>query len=353
MISSTRGRRTASWLLAAAALMFGLATASPASAATGVRTDANPITWSVQPATSTGPDGRSRVEHTLKPGGTALEHLAVSNLSNQQVTFALSAADGYLTDDGRFNMLPTTQQSVDSGRWISIAPTVTVQPRQTQTIPFTVTVPANAEPGDHAAGVAASVLGTSQNGDGSSVTVDSRIGLRVLTRVDGALAPAATVESLSTSFKQSWNPFTPGSVHVTFTVHNSGNTRLIIEGRVHAGTQTSPLEPAGSPQVELLPGDRRQFSVEIPEVYPTFSVPVTVQVEPQIPSSEQTAVSPVQNTPSVWAPPYSLISMVTVVLILVIAVRLTVRARRRKVLSLLRSAREEGRLDAQRSDSRS
>ncbi|WP_156997166.1 hypothetical protein [Agromyces aureus] len=44
---------------------------------------------------------RSRVELELGPGASATEHLAVHDLGDEAVTFAITASDGYLTSARR------------------------------------------------------------------------------------------------------------------------------------------------------------------------------------------------------------------------------------------------------------
>src|SRR5262245_47165079 len=129
-------------LLAAVAVAVpiapGVARAEPAS-----------LTWTVQPATSKGPDGRRWIEKTLDPGQVVTEYLAVRNFSDAGAVFALKAADGYLTDKGRFNMLPSDRKSVDGGAWIAVQPTVTVPGQGTKVVPFRISVPKGVTPGDH------------------------------------------------------------------------------------------------------------------------------------------------------------------------------------------------------------
>ncbi len=74
----------------------------------------------VRPSDGVGEDGRSWVEAELAPGDTFEEHLLVRNLSADAVTFHLTAADGYFTDNGRFTMLTADRPSVDAGTWIQI-----------------------------------------------------------------------------------------------------------------------------------------------------------------------------------------------------------------------------------------
>ena len=83
---------------AAGAFLAVSAWATPAAA----QEDPGTVTWSVRPANETGEDGRAWVEQELDPGETATEHLAVHNLSDQEVTFRISAADAYFQENGRF-----------------------------------------------------------------------------------------------------------------------------------------------------------------------------------------------------------------------------------------------------------
>ncbi|MEU8280436.1 hypothetical protein AB0C08_39710, partial [Microbispora bryophytorum] len=57
-------------------------------------------TWSVVPANTDGPDGRSVIDIELPGGQQVTEHIAVINRSTQPVDFAIDANDGYLTAKG-------------------------------------------------------------------------------------------------------------------------------------------------------------------------------------------------------------------------------------------------------------
>ena len=142
-------------VIASHALLGITALALPAAAAAEETETESSVTWAMSPADESGPDGRSWVELELDPGASATEHLAVRNFGDREVTFAITAADGYFTPTGRFNMLPSDATSVDAGTWISVDDQVTVAPGGTAALPFTVEVPDDATPGDHAARMAA------------------------------------------------------------------------------------------------------------------------------------------------------------------------------------------------------
>lgn len=339
-----RPRRRSSLRLPTALAAALVAVVALIGACAPARAAAGDITWAVGPATDGAPDKRSWVELTLDPGQSVQEQAAVRNLSDQTVTFRVTAADGYFTDKGRFNMLPATRESVDAGTWITAQESVTVDPGGIGIVPFVVSVPDNATPGDHAAGIAASVVSAGADAGGSAVGVESRIGFRVMTRVTGEIAPSAMLESVTSDYRMSWNPFRPGSLSVRAHVVNTGNVRLLVDGSASAQGATVPLVPAdGGPQ-ELLPGDRRTVVVELDDIWPLFAVGADLSLAPTAVTLDGRPVDvpTTRVSTTVAALPIAQLAVAMGVLLLVFAV-LVGRARaRRRFARLLRQAKEEG-----------
>lgn len=337
--------RLAATLAALTALVLG---AAPAALAAEATPEAAPVSWSVAPANETEPDGRSWVELELEPGETADEHLAIRNLGSETVTFRIDAADGYFTPTGRFSMLPSSTPSTEAGTWIEAPESVTIDAGGLAVLPFTVTVPENAEPGDHAAGVAASVLSTGTGEDGSSVGVESRVGFRVMTRVEGDVAPSLLLRDVEAVYNLSWNPFAPGSIELTGEAVNDGNVRLLVDGEVSAGGSTvTTTETTEAPQ-ELLPGDARSLSARIDGVWPLVAVGTDLRVSPTVVTldGEQTEIDAVTTNVVAWAVPWpQLIVLLGIALIVVAIFGGRIRSRRR-MNTMLEKAREEGRLAA-------
>ncbi|WP_328472126.1 DUF916 domain-containing protein [Actinoplanes sp. NBC_00393] len=297
---------------AAPAAIPGPASAAPAA-----------VTWTVQPASATAPDGRRWMEHTLDPGAQLTEHLAVRNLGDTTAVFALSAADGYLTGKGRFNMLPSGQKSVDGGTWIDVQDTVTVEPGRTAVVPFTITVPADAAPGDHPAGIAASIAGRQ-----GTVQVESRVGFRVLLRAAGAITPALATSNVLVQHERSWNPLRPGTVQVSYTVANTGNVRLDVTASARTAGRS-----ADTPIGELLPGGTRAVETRIDGVWPLGRLRTTVGLDSAAPHS---------LTVTTWAMPWPQLLLAAALIGLSLALRAINCHRRRRLESLLAQARLEG-----------
>lgn len=325
--------------------LVGLALPSAAAAAEG-ETE-SPVTWAMSPADESGPDGRSWVELELDPGATATEHLAVRNFGDREVTFSITAADGYFTPTGRFNMLPSDSESVDAGTWIIVDDQVTVAPGGTAVLPFTIDVPDDATPGDHAAGIAASIY-TESSGEGAGLGVESRVGFRVMTRVTGTVQPGLVVTP-APGYITSWNPFEPGRVELEYVLENTGNVRLTVSGSVEHGGTTYPAPDSEQAQpIELLPGDRRTLSIQVPDVWPTVfvSLPLTITQGVITPDGEASELDPVELDVAVWAIPWPQLIIVLALALMIIGLFWGRRRRTKQIEHLVDQAREAGRREA-------
>lgn len=328
------------------------------------KADAKPasMTWSVVPASADGPDGRSWLELDLDPGENQQEYVAIRNLGTFDATFRITAKDGYFTDTGRFNMLESAQESMGAGTWIHVPDQVAVPAGQTAVVPFTITVPENATPGDQAAGVAASIINTAASASGEQLQVESRMGFKLLMRVSGVLAPAVVVENLTADFDLSWNPFAPGAATVSYSVRNTGNARLSLAAVVTAGAgRTGPARvEAGN---EMLPGEERQFTATVQGVWPLFLAQVGVEVSGAVPTASGSInnagsidarqgatadMAPVSASTAILAMPWPQLLVLAGGLLTAIGMTRGRSRRRLVVEELIAQARRDGELSARR-----
>lgn len=330
--------RTRWRVLYGALAVIAATVASPvgATAATAMPTEPAAVTWSVTPSDASGPDGRRVVELELDPGESATEHLAVRNLGEREATFSLTAADGYYTESGRFTMLPAGETSIAAGSWVEVEPEVTLAAGETRVVPYRVTVPAATTPGDHAAGIAASVRTTSADSEGTRVGVDSRVGFRVSTRVTGTLAPAASVDDVRAEFVASGSLFSPGRVEISYDLTNTGNTALDVVDTVGSTT---------APRATVLPGESRRLAVDPVSAWPLGLVVFDLAVRATAPGTALEA-APVTTAVTVWAVPWLHLLAAAGLALVVLALVLGRRRSRRRVEVLVERAREEGRRES-------
>lgn len=252
-------RRLVAAALAALALAATLAVL-PAAGAHADETDG----ISGAPSSETGTDGRSRFSYQVAPGQQVTDTYLVKNTGTTAQVVKVFATDAYNTEDGSYGLLDTGTAPVDGGSWVTFDQGATVldiplDPGASQIIPFTVTVPADALPGDHAAGLVIST--TSIEGQ---ILVDRRVATRLYVRVPGELQPALTISSIAADYNGQFNPF-DGSTDITFTVQNTGNVAL--GATMVAGVNTylgiGVGEQTRQELAEMLPGSTRTITLTV------------------------------------------------------------------------------------------
>jgi hypothetical protein len=248
-----------------AALFVGavLTVGSPSVAANADDTDG----ISGTPASDSGPDGRSRFSYEVAPGQQLTDNYSVSNTGTTAQVMRVFATDAFNTEDGAYGLLDTDAAAVDAGAWVTFVNGATfvdvpLAPGESQLVTFTLVVPADASPGDHAAGIVTSV--TSPQGQ---ILVDRRVATRLYVRVPGDLQAALTVGSISSSYEPTINPL-DGTTTVTFTVRNSGNialgAKLIVGVNTYLGMSAAPI--VRDELDEMLPRSTRVITLTVPGV---------------------------------------------------------------------------------------
>ena len=221
-----RCQRLARVFAATAALVVVTGLAPPAARA------ANNATWSVAPTGTNGITPRDWYEYELRAGQTLRDMVSVSNLTGAPMTFRLYPADAYNTPiDGAFALTASAAKTKDAGSWIHLGySTLNVPPRSRADVAFEIDVPADATPGDHAAGIVAEDAAptATQSVHGRGVVIRQRVGTRVYIRVAGPLRPALAVTRMGVRHHDPLlPPFTGhGQAEIAYQITNTGNVRL-------------------------------------------------------------------------------------------------------------------------------
>lgn len=270
-----------------AAMFLAFSVLLPTSAQGAEGDDATGV--SLRPADTTGAfDGRTNFRYAADPGQTVQDYAAVVNTGTEPNEFTLIATDAFNDEKGDFALLPTDDEPTLVGRWITFENgsnrmTVTLQPGEGRLVPFTLTLPGDATPGDHVGGIVASVLTT-----GGQVELDRRVAIRLYARVSGDLQPSLTVTSLSATHSGDWwNPVT-GTVTVRYTVHNPGNVALAanVEGGVNTWFGINLARQTSSAIKEILPGNSASYEFELPGVGQWLYLNAYLHVTPFVDSTD-------------------------------------------------------------------
>jgi len=305
------------------------------------------VTWALQPGTDGLPDGRVSLRHTADPGETLAESLVLTNFSPQPAAFAVYASDGTVTGEGSFDLIPDAEESTGGGSWVALGAVEGAAPRDdgiavtldagaSVVIPLTVSVPSDASPGDHPAGIVAELLPDAA----TEVQIASRVGVRLHLRVSGDVAASARPDAVQASYEPSWNPFAPGILTVRYDVANTGNVRVGTESVVRVAGPFGALavEPEADVRREILPGQTSPAEVRIP-VWPLLLVEGSARVQPSAVGEDviESALAAASSEFTAWTIPWSQLALIAGVILLVLGIR---RARSRA------TTRMQARIDA-------
>lgn len=164
---------------------------------------------------------------TMAPGETRDLKVEVANHGDTSISALTYAADAYTIPGGGFGAGLDGDPISGATRWLSYAPvTLDLPPGNGITRSFSVTVPADAQPGEYITSLVV------QNADpigstGSGVTMNQvhRTAIAVVVSVPGPRRPALSIGAIEHSFLDSKSV-------VSATITNSGNVRLKPAGQL-------------------------------------------------------------------------------------------------------------------------
>jgi hypothetical protein len=289
------------------------------------------ISWAVRTASNDYGAERQNFAYTLDPGGELHDAIVVVNHGERPLDLAVYAADGFTTGSGQLDLVAGDAPSVGVGAWVRAgSDVVTVPPEQSVEVPFTLTVPDSATPGDYLGGI---VTSTTQSDEAQGIDVERRLALRIRLRVGGETTPSLSVEDVAVAYSGTANPVGTGDATVDYTVHNTGNTVLTARQAVSVAGPFGTFSTDAGPLAEspaLLPGERWKVSTTLSGVSPAVRLTASVALTPLVVDSSGTT-SPLDDvvaTASTWAVPWALALLVLLIVGLVILTVLLLRRRR-------------------------
>lgn len=290
-------------------------------------------TFSVSPTgpEASQPGSRAAFAFELAPGTSADDSATVWNYGDQPRQFNIYARDAFNNESGLIDLLTKDKQNADLGGWIALSTQqVTVPAHSGVTVPFSVTAPRTASPGDHDAGIVVSAVNTNAQTNPNKVQVENRVGTRVYLRVTGPLDPALVIDDIQSTYRGSANP-AGGELDVTYTVHNAGNIRL----RGHQSVSISGVLGIGAQQrdpgdlAEMLPGTsavRTERFTGVPAGVRITSEVTVTPFAPKASGQSDASAQPASASTATWAIPWALLVLLA---LLVVGLVLWRRSRRR------------------------
>lgn len=305
-LSRVRARAVPALLGAALALGVVVAPAGPATAA-GDPT----VGIAAAPARQGQPDGRTRFSLSVAAGQKAEDQLLVSNTGTTDQAFDVYATDAFDTGDGAFALLDADRAPSGAGTWVTFedgsrTTKLRLAAGTQALVPFTVTTPVRATPGDHAAGIVVAA---------SSGNVDRRLATRLYVRVQGTVTPSLVVRSLRASQPAGGNPFAAPTT-ITAVVENAGDVALSAhaEASVRSWFGLHEGRTVSDDVAELLPGATRTLTFDVGPVGRVGYVAPHLTLTPAADSDAYSfALPPVEARAAAAAVPWLLLAVVLVV----------------------------------------
>lgn len=199
----------------------------------------------------------ARIELTGDPAKTISGEFVVFNEEAATRTFYTSAQN--FEARGETGTPSFTSGTDGLASWVQVAPEVTLTPNEKITVPFTVTVPAGAEPGGHFAAIFLSTVPPSA--DGTQVSIGAKVGVLLLLRVSGDVSEEGGVSSFEPT---NGRFYTSLPIAFTYRFTNGGGDRVnprgdvTIRNLVWLKKETLDANPG---QGNVLPGSIRKFDV--------------------------------------------------------------------------------------------
>ena len=181
-------------------------------------------------------------------------------------------------------------------------------------VPFSVSVPHDAAPGDHAGGIVASLTSAGTGASGQRIVLVQRVGVRVFLRVAGPVSPALSIEQLGASYSGTANPLGGGDVSVSYLVRNTGDINLGFSQEVGVSAVIGDKHSVQLRPVQVLrPGTVVHEQAVLHGVRPAGLLSVKVTLQPiAAANSGVSGIPPVVATTSVFAAPLVLGGIVVV-----------------------------------------
>jgi hypothetical protein len=288
--------------------------------------------WSVEPSGPSGPGARAYFVYELQPGARLQDTVAVTNSSNEPLTFTLYARDAVTPKGGGgLAFQDKSDQPQEAGSWITLpVDRYTLAPGTRADIGFTITVPADATPGDRVAGIIGTVVpDASTTATSSGLRVEQRLAARLYVRVSGDHHPAMSIDQLHIDYgRDPMAPPTAADVTVQYRVGNTGDVRLspdvVLTLEDGLGRRLARSDPVRLS--EVLPGGSASGTYRFRDVLATTRLRVAA-----VASTLGVSATSAHRSEAIWVVSWPLV--VAVLTLMAVLAALVARLRRRQRFS--------------------
>jgi hypothetical protein len=202
----------------------------------------------------------TKIEVAGDPGQTIIGEIELFNEQAEQKTFFTS----YENFEPRGETGSPYFVGGGSGlaTWITTAESYSILPGERVTVPYTITIPADATPGGYFSAIFFGSQPPSTSGAGGEVAIGGKVGSLVLLRVNGAVEESGGI--LDFNVGDGGNVFTAVPLTFVYRLNNTGGDRVVPRGelviRNMFGGTTATIS-ANQNEGSVLPNSIRRFEV--------------------------------------------------------------------------------------------
>jgi len=215
--------------------------------------------------------------YTLKPEEIKKSKVDIKNDSDQSVDLKIYPVDAVTTKDGSFAPQSEDVTKDGVGIWIKMPISeLSLNPKETKTVDFTITVPQNAEIGDHMGAIIIQNKKTTGTEKNTSVQVVNRLGARIYISIPGEKISKLEISAFDKTMEN-------GKVIFQLTLANQGNTRITPKGEIEIKDKFgNMIDKIDITQREVFPKDTIVLPTKWEEtVNGKFTVLATVKYDDQ------------------------------------------------------------------------
>jgi len=168
--------------------------------------------------------------HEMKEGTSVKDGVKVFNNTGSTKKIRVGAVDSVPSSDGSFACAQEAEPKGDVGSWISLeSDTVTVEDKGEATVGFTISVPKDANVGEHNGCITIQDVQENPTPSSGGVVLSFRSAIRVAITIPGQIVKAIAVSNVAITP----NKETSGIYSVQPSIVNTGNVSLDTEIDIH------------------------------------------------------------------------------------------------------------------------
>ena len=210
------------------------------------------------------PQSESIFIYTLEPGTTQEEGVSVINTSASKRTLAVYGADSTPTSGGGFACKQLSEPKTGVGAWITLEKSeVVLEPNTKEIVPFTISVPKNADVGENNGCILIQEVKPKTEGT-KGVSLTFRTAIRVAITIPGTIVKKLDIAGFSA--KKNKNGFT-----LTPKIKNSGNVSVDANTSVvtHSVLGANLFRQEGKKEAKFLVfrGDTSEWNFELKQPF--------------------------------------------------------------------------------------